>query len=364
LQVLAAVLLLSYPALCADIFEAAKEGNLAAVEALLKKNPGLASKKHAHGLTPLFVAAANGHKDVVELLLASGADANARDSNGATPLQSAALSGHADVVGLLLAKGAVADAKTKDGTTPLCNAAEKGHKDVVELLLSKGADANAKDNNDFTPLHCAVDSGHADVVGLLLARGADPNHRARTCWTPLHYAALSGHADVVGLLLASGADPNLGDCHGFTPLVQAKGRDIEELLEAAMLPEAALLPGVTAAGWIESQPVVRAVGWIESQSVAVMTYDDTGAGKSSGWKKYYVLRCADGHDYFLLSADPYMALNAYFTFNPTRNYVITGNVAPVWPNFLPLGTNGFETMTNPVTGKNEHRDVSHVIFVR
>ena len=56
----------------------------------------------------------------------------------------ASVQGHKEVVELLLAKGADVNAKTTDGTTALMVASMKDHKEVVETLLDKGADINAK----------------------------------------------------------------------------------------------------------------------------------------------------------------------------------------------------------------------------
>jgi N-acetylmuramoyl-L-alanine amidase/Ankyrin repeats (3 copies) len=52
--------------------------------------------------TALMVAAANGHADVVQLLIDAGAAVNARTANGWTALMFAAAAGHEDVVALLL----------------------------------------------------------------------------------------------------------------------------------------------------------------------------------------------------------------------------------------------------------------------
>jgi ankyrin repeat protein len=47
-------------------------------------------------------------------------------------------------VELLLAKGAEVDARNKDGKTPAQMAAAGGHPDIVKLLLAAGANAKAK----------------------------------------------------------------------------------------------------------------------------------------------------------------------------------------------------------------------------
>jgi ankyrin repeat protein len=79
------------------IHDAAKAGDLARVKALLKKNPKLVSSRNidSYGMTPLQVAAQEGHKDVAELLLANKADINAGDNlYGKTPLYIAVTNAH------------------------------------------------------------------------------------------------------------------------------------------------------------------------------------------------------------------------------------------------------------------------------
>jgi hypothetical protein len=70
------------------------------------------------GRTPLWWATWNGHEAVVKLLLAKGAELEARDSEGQTPLSWASENGHEAVV-LLLAQGAGLEARVEDGRTPL-----------------------------------------------------------------------------------------------------------------------------------------------------------------------------------------------------------------------------------------------------
>ena len=129
------------------------------------------------------------------MLLAKGAEVNAKDEDSETPLHEAASKGHLDVVKALLAKGAEVDAKNKYGKTPLLFAAWHDHLDVVKALLSKGAEVNAKTKDGsacwfgcgWTPLHYAAKYGHLDVVNVLLAHGADTNAKSRH-GTPLHLA--------------------------------------------------------------------------------------------------------------------------------------------------------------------------------
>jgi hypothetical protein len=138
-----AALALSCPGFCDPIHDAARDGDVKKVEALLKEHPDLVSSKdEKYGQTPLHVAAFNDHVDVAKLLLEDKADVNAKSNNGSTPLHLAAA---------------------------------KGNKDMVELLLDSKADVDAKDNDGWSPLHSAVTYSRKDVEDFLRQHGAqDP----------------------------------------------------------------------------------------------------------------------------------------------------------------------------------------------
>ena len=70
--------------LLGEIHNAARDGDLEKVKALLKDNPDLVFSKDTNGTTPLHWAAINGHKDVASLLLANKAAVNAKDNSGNT----------------------------------------------------------------------------------------------------------------------------------------------------------------------------------------------------------------------------------------------------------------------------------------
>ncbi|KAK7398285.1 hypothetical protein QQX98_012343 [Neonectria punicea] len=126
--------------------------------------------------TPLWYAAKNGHKTVVTLLVAVGADVDAVDKlSGRTAIQLAAGRGYLEVVKRLLAAGAdVNTAAEEHGRTALQAAAEGGHLAVVERLLEAGADVNAAAArlDERTAPQAADRGGYLEVVESLLAVGA------------------------------------------------------------------------------------------------------------------------------------------------------------------------------------------------
>ena len=96
----------------------------------------------------------DGNIEAVKQHLAAGTDANAKTGVGETPMQIAYQKGHTEIVELLIANGADGNAKG-DGQTPLHGAAYWGSKEIVQLLIAKGVDVNAKDDFGRTPLDFA-----------------------------------------------------------------------------------------------------------------------------------------------------------------------------------------------------------------
>ena len=117
---------------------------------------------------------------IVKFLLEQGLDVNKSSCERVelTLLSAAAASGQADLVKLLLAAGADANATSAVGLfrkirTPLMLAAESGWTEIVSILLKAGADVNISVEGR-TALDLALENQHADVVDLLRAVGAYP----------------------------------------------------------------------------------------------------------------------------------------------------------------------------------------------
>ena len=177
--------------------------------------------------------------DILQLLLDKGANAKSPDGDiaitGANSLEK---------VKLLLARGANPNAKGAYGSTPLLDAAERGNSRNVEALLNAGADVNAKDDEGDIPLLEALDPDrkrndehyHALIRALLRAKNVNVNAQNKEGETALMRAVRLGNVESVRLLLGAGANPNVADNVGYTAytLAYSKGNtEIEKLLTTA-----------------------------------------------------------------------------------------------------------------------------------
>uniref|UniRef100_A0A8B9M488 SAM domain-containing protein n=1 Tax=Accipiter nisus TaxID=211598 RepID=A0A8B9M488_9AVES len=228
-----------------ELLEAARTGNLPAVEKLLsgkRLSSGFGGSGGGGGGGGGSGSGGVGHPLSSLLSIWRGPNVNCVDSTGYTPLHHAALNGHKDVVEVLLRNDALTNVADCKGCYPLHLAAWKGDADIVKLLIHQGPShtkvneqnaleikelkkygpfdpyINAKNNDNETALHCAAQYGHTEVVKVLLEELTDPTMRNNKFETPLDLAALYGRLEVVKMLL--NAHPNLLSCNTkkHTPL--------------------------------------------------------------------------------------------------------------------------------------------------
>ncbi|HMJ91007.1 MAG TPA: ankyrin repeat domain-containing protein [Candidatus Acidoferrum sp.] len=202
-----------------DLLTAILDDDRGTVEALLKADGGLAVRlirkpkfydsKIFHwnyvGDTALHLAAAGYRVEIVRMLLAAGADANAAANHRrSTPLHYAA-----------------------DGFigSPAWDA--KRQVTTISCLLDQGANIHSQDKNGATPLHRAVRTRCAAAVRCLLQAGSDPTLRNKFGSTPFHLAvqntgrggtgtaaAISAQREIIKEFLSFGVNPDLKNGRG------------------------------------------------------------------------------------------------------------------------------------------------------
>ena len=152
--------------------------------------------------TPLFSAVnCKNPKEIIDLLIASGADINAKSGGFAL--------------------------------TPLQQAVWGGNLESVKALLAHKPEVNAVNSDNWTALHYgisvymgAVVSGSTNNVGkeimeLLLANGADINHGYPILLAASHYAK---NTALIEFLLSKGANVNVLESHGGEASAEFSGR--------------------------------------------------------------------------------------------------------------------------------------------
>ena len=179
---------------------------------------------------PLFEA--RFHPEKTRLLIKHGADVNAKDQSGYTLLAQALytplLENKPGVVRMLLDAGLNVNGDHggwgRDGALGL---ARREEPDMIALLVERGATLAGKDGRG--PLTIAVQMERDDLVLALLRRDrkVGPNDSAA-----LPLAARRGWRPVVVALLQAGADVNAADDQGMSALALAERRRDAEMSKA------------------------------------------------------------------------------------------------------------------------------------
>ncbi|WP_371223210.1 ankyrin repeat domain-containing protein [Orientia tsutsugamushi] len=226
------------------LHDAAQQGNLEAVKRLLDKEKISVDCQNNSGNTPLHLAVRNYHTDVIEALLAHGANVNLQDRHYNTALHYAIRTRDLTIITILLNNGANPNIQDNSLNTPLHYAALKCNIDIVKLLLNSGSDPNIQDKWLNTPLHHAAFHCNMDIIKLLLNSGSNPNIQDKWLNTPFHYAASKCNIDIAKFLLNSGSNINLLNAMYSTPFIgayntfmtnQAQNKEVMQLLVAEMV---------------------------------------------------------------------------------------------------------------------------------
>jgi ankyrin repeat protein len=233
---------------------AVRSNDLDSVKALLAAGADI-NQVTDYGWSPLLVATQNRYYKLGAYLLEHGADVNlankgmwtplylATDNrnieNGDYPVRKADMD-HLDYIKLLLAKGANVNARLKDstetrtvftnqwldenGATAFLRASQSGDIVLMKLLLAHGADPKIDTALHVSALQVAAGIGWVEgityewspastleAVKMLLDLGLDPNAQADTGRTALHGAAHKGRSDVVQVLVDHGARLDIRD---------------------------------------------------------------------------------------------------------------------------------------------------------
>jgi len=238
------LLLISSTSYSADDFETAlKNGNIHSVKSFLAQWPDSVNGNDKYSMTPLDIAAANGHFELASFLLSKGADPNLKLScdrsiefTGFTALHFAGIARENKIYDLFISKGAKPDIFSEcamgrknevikilknhlelldsgicgDGTpTPIHFAAMGGQVDIIKYLMVKGAKTYPHFHEAKTPIQLAAKYKHPETVKYLLALGADANAmEGNNDLVPLYYAVENHDLATARILLSKGANPN------------------------------------------------------------------------------------------------------------------------------------------------------------
>jgi ankyrin repeat protein len=216
--------------------------------------------KDKESSTALHYAAIEGHEALAQgaQLLGAGADINAAASTGWTPLHCTARCNKPEVAKVLLANGAQVNARNNAGYTAVELAQNAQTIDVL-----KGAGATMPEFPEEKKNDLLIENAEKGLAGgalMALQAGADVNHKNSYSMTALHYAAIEGlealaqrcwaqgrtsrqqtrtrgqhstglPATGMKRLLGAGADINAADKLGQTALALARGKpEMEALL--------------------------------------------------------------------------------------------------------------------------------------
>jgi len=220
-----------------ELLQASETGDLAAVTNALQQGAQVDARDSGFGRTALMTASMHSFIDVMQVLLAAGANVNLQARLGETALIMAASARGGESIRLLLANGADPTIADRDKKTVLMWLVDiQFHRGGVPFesitpLVEAGAQINAQDAAGRTALMWAVqgDLGgrvRPKVLGALVQNGADVNLVGPNGETAMFGLVryiddvidLDGGRSCIQVLLDAGADPNVRNHARRTPL--------------------------------------------------------------------------------------------------------------------------------------------------
>jgi ankyrin repeat protein len=178
--------------------------------------------------TALHAACEFDQPGAVELLIAAGAKVNAENFTQTQPINQAE---SPEVVEKLLAGGADIDFEEGSGEFLLKQAAADGNERLVQYLIREGANVNKIGGDVGGALHAAVNADEDRIIQRLLAAGADPNlANEDDGWRPLWYAR---SREVAETLVNAGARLDLTDAFGLSALHGLGNDEVRDYLRSS-----------------------------------------------------------------------------------------------------------------------------------
>lgn len=288
-----------------DIHEAAKTGDIQQLKKILGKNPDLVNSTDRDKMTPLHHAVDAGKMKAASLLIANGADIDAKNYKEETPLHIAAYEGNAEAVKLLLKHGADPALREMRDRIPLFLACNWGRNlETVRLLIDAGSNVNDKNARGEIVLVSTLYYGKKEIIDLLIDRGATlPNDEetlrrvlyitasngmerpfymaVEACkkqniewWTgiPMHACARGGSVNIARALISKGVDFKEKNVYGVEPLHIAAENGRTEFIEFLLSKEVAIdnpsLIGKTALHYARDNGHDKLAAWLVSKGAS------------------------------------------------------------------------------------------------
>jgi len=195
------------------LVQAAFDGEVSVVDYSLHHGVDVNYQEPRFGMTALSAASMRGNLQIVKTLLKYGADVNLAQNNGTTPLMSAVISGRRDVVDLLLASGA----------NPC----------AIDNIYGLTA-------LQLVPIHCKDTTESVAIIQSLVTAGTPVDHRSKIGETAFYCALYKDRASLAKALWDAGANPNIAGRYGTAHEVALRkgNHEIVKMLSSSSLSSA------------------------------------------------------------------------------------------------------------------------------